>query len=134
MGRGEIRRRGRSVALLAFGSMLVPALEAAAELDATVANMRFVKPIDRELVMQLAGEHSLLISVEENSVVGGAGAEVARVLEDTGLLVRLIRLGVPDHFIDHGDQEWLLAEIGLDAAGIIRTARAAIANPGHSAG
>ena len=135
LGKGEIRRQGQSgIALLAFGSMLTPALKAAEELDATVANMRFVKPIDRELIMQLAGEHSLLISVEENSVVGGAGAEVARVLEDAGLLVRLIRLGVPDHFIDHGDQERLLAEIGLDAAGIIRTARAAIANPGHSVG
>ena len=134
IGKGEVRRHGQSgIALLAFGSMLTPALKAADELDATVANMRFVKPIDRELIVQLAGEHSLLISVEENSVVGGAGAEVARVLEDAGLLVRLVRLGIPDHFIDHGDQERLLAEIGLDAAGIIKTARAAIADPGHPA-
>ena len=95
-GKGEIRRRGRQVALLAFGSMLVPALEAAENLDATVANMRFVKPIDRELIAELAREHSLLVSVEENALIGGAGSEVARVLEEAGLNARLLRLGLPD--------------------------------------
>jgi 1-deoxy-D-xylulose-5-phosphate synthase len=123
VGKGEIRRRGRSIALLAFGSMLSPCLEAAEELDATVANMRFVKPIDRELIIGLAAEHSLLISVEENALIGGAGAEVARVLEEIDSPAHLVRLGIPDRFIDHGDQARLLAEIGLDGDGIVRAAR-----------
>jgi 1-deoxy-D-xylulose-5-phosphate synthase len=124
IGRGEIRRRGKGIALLAFGSMLAPALEAAQELDATVANMRFVKPIDRELISELAREHSLLISVEENALIGGAGAEVARVLEEIDSPARFVRMGIPDRFIDHGDQTQLLAEVGLDKEGIVRTARA----------
>jgi len=124
VGRGEIRRRGHGVALLAFGSMVTPALAAAEELDATLANMRFVKPIDRELIIELAREHSLLISVEESALIGGAGAEVARVLEEINSPAQFVRLGLPDRFIDHGDQALLLAEVGLDQAGIIRTARA----------
>jgi 1-deoxy-D-xylulose-5-phosphate synthase len=124
VGKGEIRRRGKQVALLAFGSMLTPALAAAEELDATVANMRFVKPIDRDLILGLAAEHSLLISVEENALIGGAGSEIARVLEEIASPTRLVRLGIPDRFIDHGDQALLLAEIGLDRDGIVRTVRA----------
>ena len=123
IGRGEVRRQGKDVALLAFGSMLTPALQAAEEIDATVANMRFVKPIDRNLIIELAREHSLLISIEENALIGGAGAEVARVLEEEGILVRFVRLGLPDRFIDHGDQFKLLAEAGLDKAGILRAAQ-----------
>jgi 1-deoxy-D-xylulose-5-phosphate synthase len=123
LGKGEIRRRGREVALLAFGSMLTPALAAAETLDASVANMRFVKPIDRELIVSLAAEHSLLVSVEENAVIGGAGSEVERVLEEIGRPARLLRLGIPDRFIDHGDQTRLLAEIGLDREGIVRAVR-----------
>ncbi len=123
IGKGEIRRRGKKIALLAFGSMLTPSLQAAEELDATVANMRFVKPIDRELIAELAREHSLLISIEENMLIGGAGSEVARILDEIGQPVSFIRMGLPDHFIDHGDQTRLLAEVGLDKAGIIRTAQ-----------
>ena len=123
LGKGEIRRRGKKVALLAFGSMLTPALQAAEELDATVANMRFVKPIDRDLIAELAREHSLLISIEENMLIGGAGSEVARILDEIGYPGRFTRMGLPDHFIDHGDQSRLLAEAGLDKAGIIRTAQ-----------
>ena len=123
IGKGEIRRRGKKIALLAFGSMLTPALQASEELDATVANMRFVKPIDRELIAELAREHSLLISIEENMLIGGAGSEVARILDEIGQSVSFIRMGLPDHFIDHGDQTRLLAEVGLDKAGIIRTAQ-----------
>ena len=124
VGKGEIRRQGKGVALLAFGSMLTPALAAAEELDATVANMRFVKPIDRELIIELAREHSLLLSIEENTVIGGAGAEVARVLDELTHSVRFVRMGLPDRFIDHGDQTRLLAEVDLDKDGIIRTVRA----------
>ena len=85
--------------------------------------MRFVKPIDRELIAELAREHSLLISIEENMLIGGAGSEVARILDEIGQPVSFIRMGLPDHFIDHGDQTRLLAEVGLDKAGIIRTAQ-----------
>jgi 1-deoxy-D-xylulose-5-phosphate synthase len=123
VGKGEIRRKGKDVALLAFGSMLTPALAAAEELDATVANMRFVKPIDGELIVKLAREHSLLISIEENALIGGAGSEVARVLEETDRSAQFVRMGLPDRFIDHGDQALLLAEVGLDKEGIIRTVR-----------
>ena len=124
VGKGEIRRRGRDVALLAFGSMLTPALAAGEDLDASVANMRFVKPIDRELILALAAEHSLLVSVEENAVIGGAGSEVERVLEEIASPTRLLRLGIPDHFIEHGDQALLLAEVGLDRDGIVAAVRA----------
>jgi 1-deoxy-D-xylulose-5-phosphate synthase len=121
VGKGEIRRQGKRVALLAFGSMLAPALKAAEALDATVANMRFVKPLDAELVRQLASEHELLVTIEENALIGGAGAEVARALADAGLGTRLLRFGLPDHFVDHGDTSLLLAELGLDAVGIERS-------------
>jgi 1-deoxy-D-xylulose-5-phosphate synthase len=123
IGRGEIRREGVQIAILAFGSMVTPALTAAAELDATVANMRFIKPLDRELVLDLAHRHTLLVSVEENSLIGGAGAEVARCLEENGCLVPLLRIGLPDRFIDHGDPALLLADAGLDAAGITHQIR-----------
>ena len=128
IGKGKICRLGQSVALLAFGSMLAPAMVAGEQLGATVANMRFVKPIDAELVAQLAANHSLLVTVEENSLIGGAGSEVARALEEANCTVPLIRLGLPDRFIDHGDQHLLLAELGLDAAGIVRTIQNHLAN------
>lgn len=123
VGKGEIRRQGKGVALLAFGSMVQAALGAGDALDASVANMRFVKPLDRELLAELARNHELLVSVEENALIGGAGSEVARALEEMGLTVPLLRLGLPDHFIDHGDQNLLLAELGLDVDGIVRQVR-----------
>lgn len=121
IGKGQVRRQGKRVALLAFGSMLTPALAAAESLNATVANMRFVKPLDHELVCALATNHELLVTLEENTIIGGAGAEVARALEQAGLNVSLLRLGLPDHFIDHGDSAVLLSEAGLDSAGIINS-------------
>jgi 1-deoxy-D-xylulose-5-phosphate synthase len=124
VGKGEIRRRGTGVALLAFGPLLGAALAAGDELDATVANMRFVKPLDADLVAELAGNHSLLVSIEENTVIGGAGAEVERALAARGLDIPVLRLGLPDRFIDHGDQGQLLAELGLDKDGIVRAVRA----------
>ncbi|MDR2839341.1 MAG: 1-deoxy-D-xylulose-5-phosphate synthase [Azonexus sp.] len=120
IGQGEIRRRGGSgIALLAFGSLLPAALAAGEALDATVANMRFVKPLDVELILELAGNHTLLVSIEENAVIGGAGSEIERLLADRGIAAPVLRLGLPDRFIDHGEQQQLLAELGLDQDGII---------------
>jgi 1-deoxy-D-xylulose-5-phosphate synthase len=126
VGKGEIRRQGAKVAILAFGTLLTAALEAAPILDATVANMRFVKPLDHALLRQLATSHDYLVSIEENTVVGGAGAEVAHSLAIQCLGTPLLRLGLPDHFIEHGDQGQMLAELGLDATGIIRQVQAFI--------
>jgi 1-deoxy-D-xylulose-5-phosphate synthase len=116
VGKGEIRRTGTRVAILAFGAMLKPALEAGQALDATVANMRFVKPLDVALVRELAQSHDLLVTVEEHQVMGGAGSAVGEALADTEK--RLLLLGLPDRFIDHGDPGRLLASVGLDATGI----------------
>jgi 1-deoxy-D-xylulose-5-phosphate synthase len=134
LGRGEVRRRGHEVALLAFGSMLAPALEAAARLDATVVNMRFVKPLDVELVLQLARSHRLVVTVEENAVMGGAGSAVGECLAANGVVVPLVHLGVPDRFIEQGEREELLADCGLDAAGIVQSVERARARawPGLS--
>ncbi|MDD5384323.1 MAG: 1-deoxy-D-xylulose-5-phosphate synthase [Gallionella sp.] len=118
VGKGELRREGKRVAILAFGSMLAPALAAAEQLDATVANMRFVKPLDTELVLRLAREHELLVTVEENAVQGGAGSAVAECLQQHGVAVPLLQLGLPDRFIDQGEHAQMLADCGLDAAGL----------------
>jgi 1-deoxy-D-xylulose-5-phosphate synthase len=119
LGRGEVRRKGRGVALLAFGPMLAPALAAGEELDATVVNMRFVKPLDEELVAELARSHDLLVTLEEGAVMGGAGSAVAEALAAKGVTASLLHLGLPDRFIDHGDSAKLLAEAGLDKSGIL---------------
>ncbi|MDR2875882.1 MAG: 1-deoxy-D-xylulose-5-phosphate synthase [Methylobacillus sp.] len=118
LGKGEIRRHGKKIAILAFGSMLQPALEAAEALDATVANMRFVKPLDTALIHQLASSHELLVTVEENALMGGAGAAVIEALQSTNVTTPTLSLGLPDAFIEHGAPEKLLAECGLDANGI----------------
>ncbi|WP_079436958.1 1-deoxy-D-xylulose-5-phosphate synthase [Zoogloea sp. LCSB751] len=120
IGKGEVRRSGTRYALLAFGSLLGPALEVADTLDATVANMRFAKPIDRELVLELADSHEILVTLEENAIIGGAGSEVVRILQEAGKAIRVLQLGLPDRFIDHGDQQQLMAEVELDAAGILK--------------
>ncbi|WP_332675083.1 1-deoxy-D-xylulose-5-phosphate synthase [Aromatoleum sp.] len=127
VGKGEIRRSGKGIALLAFGSLLPNALGAADQLDATVANMRYAKPLDRTLIAELAATHDLLVTLEENAIIGGAGSEVARVLEELPQRPRLLRLGLPDRFIDHGDQAQLLESIGLDAEGITAAIREAVA-------
>ncbi len=123
LGRGELRRRGSGVALLAFGSMVAPALEAAEALGATVANMRFVKPLDETLVLELAAGHRLLVTVEENAVAGGAGSAVAELLAREGVSVPLLQLGLPDRFVEHGERGELLAACGLDPAGIAEQVR-----------
>ena len=124
VGRGEIRRNGAKIALLAFGSMLKPCLEAGDELDATVCNMRFIKPLDNDLVASLASNHELLVTVEENTVMGGAGSAVAESLASAGIIIPILQLGLPDIFIDQGDPAQMLADCGLDKAGIIRSVRA----------
>ncbi|MBI5007478.1 MAG: 1-deoxy-D-xylulose-5-phosphate synthase [Nitrosomonadales bacterium] len=123
VGKGEVRRQGRTIAILSFGSMLAPALQAAEQLDATVANMRFVKPLDEELVLQLARTHDLLVTVEENTIQGGAGSAVAECLAQHGIHVPMLHLGLPDVFLEQGDPAQMLADCGLDAAGIARSIR-----------
>ncbi|HEY0268726.1 MAG TPA: 1-deoxy-D-xylulose-5-phosphate synthase, partial [Methyloradius sp.] len=119
IGKGEIRRKGKKIAILAFGSMLKPALEAGERLNATVANMRFVKPLDIGLITELAANHDLLVTVEENAVMGGAGAAVMEALQQINQKIRTLSLGLPDTFIEHGVHETMLANCGLDAQGII---------------
>ncbi|MGE5522125.1 MAG: 1-deoxy-D-xylulose-5-phosphate synthase [Rhodospirillaceae bacterium] len=132
IGKGEIRRRAagqgaRRVAILAFGSMLYPSLTAAEEFDATVANMRFVKPLDIDLVLQLADQSDLLVTVEENVIQGGAGSAVLEGLQAHGRTVPVLQLGLPDRFIDHGDPGIQLASCGLNSDGIARAIRERLA-------
>ena len=134
IGRGEIRRRGKAsasqskrIAILAFGSMLKHALEAAEELDATVANMRFVKPLDDALVRELADSHDLLVTVEENVIMGGAGSAVLESLQQAGKTLPVLQLGLPDRFIDHGDPGIQLAHAGLNKEGIVKSIRERLA-------
>ena len=133
VGTGEIRRvstrRAERIAILSFGAMLRHALAAADELDATVANMRFVKPLDAALVARLANEHDALVTVEENVVMGGAGSAVAEALAAAGMEIPLLQLGLPDAFIDHGEPGQLLAACGLDAAGIVASIEARFGHP-----
>ncbi|OWY34099.1 1-deoxy-D-xylulose-5-phosphate synthase [Herbaspirillum aquaticum] len=121
LGKGEIRRQGKDVAILAFGSLLAPALGAGDKLNATVANMRFIKPLDAELVKQLAASHDALVTVEEGCIMGGAGAAVSEALAAAGINKPVLHLGLPDRFIDHGDAVQLLAQCGLDADGIAQS-------------
>jgi 1-deoxy-D-xylulose-5-phosphate synthase len=123
LGKGEIRRSGKDVAILAFGTMVAPAIAAGERLDATVANMRFIKPLDLELIRQLAASHAALVTVEEGAIMGGAGAAVAEALAQAGITRPILMLGLPDQFIDHGDVAQLLAMHGLDADGITAAIR-----------
>ncbi len=120
-GQGEIRRRGQRIAILAFGTVLYPALAAGEVLDATVANMRFAKPLDAALCVKLARTHDCLVTVEEGCVAGGAGSAVLEALARAGVSVPILNLGLPDEFIEHGDPAKLLVRCGLDAAGIERS-------------
>ena len=123
VGKGEVRRAGSGVAILSFGSMLGPALDAADSLNATVANMRFVKPLDTELVLHLGREHALLVTIEENAIQGGAGSAVAECLQQHGMTNELLQLGLPDSFMEQGETEKMLAACGLDATGIAASIR-----------
>ena len=123
IGKGEIKRSGKSVAILAFGSMVAPSVKAGDTLGATVANMRFIKPLDVALVLELAASHDYLVTVEESAIMGGAGSAVGEALAAAGVIKPLLMLGLPDVFIDHGDPAALLAGVGLDAAGITASIR-----------
>ena len=122
-GKGELRRKGRRVAILAFGTLLYPALGAAERLGATVANMRWAKPLDTDLLREIARTHEAIVTVEEGSVMGGAGSAVMEALQAEGLALPVLALGLPDSFIEHGDPAKLLSLQGLDAAGIERSVR-----------
>ncbi len=123
LGKGEVRRKGKTTAILTFGSMLYPALEAAEVLDATVVNMRWAKPLDTELLAQVAGDHEQIVTLEEGCIMGGAGSAVMEALQSLGLVRQVLQLGLPDEFIEHGDPVKLLSMQGLDAAGIERSIR-----------
>jgi 1-deoxy-D-xylulose-5-phosphate synthase len=134
IGRGEMRRQnsgqgepGPKIALLAFGAMLQPALKAGEALDATVANMRFVKPIDEELIVAVANGHELIVTIEENVIAGGAGSAVLEALERHGLTTPVLQLGLPDRFVDQGDPGVQIASCGLTADGIVSAVRARLA-------
>ena len=116
VGKAEVRRQGKGVAILAFGSMLKPALEAGEALDATVVNMRFVKPLDLSLLKEISESHELIVTVEEHQIMGGAGSAVCEALSHSSK--KVVVLGLPDRFIDHGDPGKLLASVGLDGEGI----------------
>lgn len=118
IGKAQLVRQGRKVAILAFGSMLQPALEAAASLDATVVNMRFIKPLDEAMVLEIARGHDHIVTVEENAIMGGAGAAVMECLQAQHVVKSVLCLGLPDHFIEHGSHESMLAACGLDKTGI----------------
>ena len=129
-GKGEIRRQGGSgIAILSFGTMLYPVLEAAEKIDATVVNMRWAKPLDTELLLQVAGAHASLVTVEEGALMGGAGSAVAEALQAHGVVRPVLHLGLPDVFIEHGDPGRLLSQAGLDAAGILASVRKRFGGP-----
>ncbi len=125
IGKGEVVREGSDIALLSFGPMLTPAMEVADELNATVANMRFIKPLDEALVLELANSHRLLVTLEDNVVMGGAGSAVNELLAAHGSSTRIVNLGLPDSFVEHGAREELLSLCGLDKAGIMRAIQVA---------
>ena len=123
-GKAELRRKGKRIAFLAFGSMVHPALAAAEALDATVANMRWVKPVDAAMIDELARTHDAFVTVEEHAIPGGAGSACLEAMAALGIVRPVLQLGLADKFIDHGDPALLLRLEGLDAAGIERSVRA----------
>jgi 1-deoxy-D-xylulose-5-phosphate synthase len=127
IGKGRIQRQGQKIALLSFGTLLASALTAAEELDATVADMRFVKPLDTDLIDALADDHDLLVTLEENVIAGGAGSAVTEYLNQQNRWMPVLQLGLPDVFMDHGKHGQLLSDIGLDAPGIVASIRQRIA-------
>lgn len=128
VGRGEVCRKGEKVALLAFGSMVAPCMDAGETLNATVVNMRFIKPIDDALIASLAEDHDLLVTVEENCTMGGAGSAVLESLVMNGVATKVLQLGLPDVYIDQGDHAQMLADCGLDKEGIVKSVQERLSN------
>ncbi len=124
IGKGVVRRQGKSVALLAFGSMVLPAMTAAEKLNATVVDMRFIKPLDEQLIGDMATNHDLIVTIEENVVAGGAGSGVNELLLHSNYRIPILNLGLPDQFIDQGKVPQMLADAGLDSEGIITSIKA----------
>ena len=124
IGTAELRRSGKRIALLAFGPMLAPALEVGEALDATVVNMRFAKPLDGDTIVKMAESHDLLVTIDENSIPGGAGSAVNERLAENNFLIPVLNIGLPDRFIEHGEREDMLVDAGLDAAGLESSIRA----------
>ena len=118
IGKAELRRRGSSIAILAFGSMVTPALKVAEKLNATILDMRFVKPLDEETIGDMAKQHQLLVTIEENSLMGGAGSAVNEFLNASNYQIPVLNLGLPDTFLEHGNTPQMLAAVGLDAGSI----------------
>jgi 1-deoxy-D-xylulose-5-phosphate synthase len=123
IGKAEVRRRGHAIALLAFGAMVGSCAKVADALDATLVNMRFVKPLDEALLLELARTHAALVTIEDNAIAGGAGSAVAELLAASGVTLPILHLGLSDRFLDHGSREQLLASEGLDASGIENAVR-----------
>jgi 1-deoxy-D-xylulose-5-phosphate synthase len=124
IGKAELRRRGHGLALLSFGAMLAPAATIAAELGATLVNMRFVKPLDESLILELAKTHDAFVTLEDNAVAGGAGSAVAECLAAHGIALPILHLGLPDVYLEHGSREQVLSMAGLDLPGIRHAIRA----------
>ncbi len=127
IGKAQLRREGKRVALLAFGTMVDPAQQLAEEMEFTLVNMRFVKPLDTELLEQIAQSHDLLITLEENAIAGGAGAGILEYLSQTGSTTAIRLIGLPDEFVDHGSREELLEYCKLDLDGLRQQITALVA-------
>jgi len=131
IGEAKLLAQGVDVALLAFGTMVAPAKKLAAELGYTVVNMRFVKPLDTKMIDSLASSHKLLITLEENTVAGGAGAGIAEYLSTTNSTTPIQIIGLPDEYVEHGDRNELLSYCGLDEAGIRAQIKAVVSAEDH---
>jgi len=134
LGKGEIRRSGKKIAFLSFGPMLEACLSVAAELDASVANMRFIKPLDSALILELAAQHDLLVTVDENTVAGGAGSAVNECLAENLCLIPVLNLGLPERPVQHGTRGEMLTDAGLDSDGILAAVQTKLEQQSNSHG
>ena len=123
IGKGIVRKNGNTIAILAFGSMVRPSLEAAEKLDATLVDMRFFKPLDEELISRLTTTHQLIVTVEENATIGGAGSAVNEYLAKTNISMPTLNLGLPDKFLEHGKASEMLDQVNLNCEGITQAIR-----------